>query len=87
MRVGVAPHAGQEADVVDDGALGFVEPKPVAQAECHHTGAQHVFHRLAVAEIGRQREGRHDLSEAYLGAFATGAHVVPSLSALTARAP
>ena len=64
VGVGVAADPGEQPGVVDDHALGLVEPQALAHPQRDQGLADHVLHRLAQAQVGAQRQRRHQLGEA-----------------------
>jgi hypothetical protein len=56
VAVGDAADPGEQRDVVEGDALGFVEADPLAEPRGDAPRAQDVFHRLAQTEVGTERE-------------------------------
>ncbi len=58
-------HVGEDADVVQLGEIGWVEPEPVADPHADPGRSQHVFRRLPEAEVGRKRQRHQQLAESH----------------------
>ena len=64
VRIGGAPHPRQHRRVIDGGALRIVHVHAIGEPERDPALAQHVLLRQTETEIGRQRQGRDQLSQA-----------------------
>ena len=64
VGVGRAADPREHRHVVHGRALGVVHPDALREAERDPALAQHVFLRQPEAEVGRQRQGRDQLSQA-----------------------
>ena len=64
VGVSRAPDPRQHRRVIDGGALGVVDADPVGQPKGDPALAQDVLLRHTEPEIGRQRQGRDQLSQA-----------------------
>jgi hypothetical protein len=51
VRVDVASHPGNQSRVVDNLSFGLIQAKPLGEPERDQTLAQHMFHRLAHAQV------------------------------------
>lgn len=69
VRVGVAPHPGEQPGVVDDRPLGLVQAQWLAHPERDQGLPDDVLHRLPQPEVGAQRQGGHQLGQPDLGAL------------------
>ena len=63
VAVDRAPDVGEDADVVEHGEVGVVQPEPLAEAQPQPGRPDHVLGRLAEPEVGRQRERHQQLVE------------------------
>ena len=63
MRVGVTAEPRQQRDVVDDGAVGLVQPDIVRDPQPENARPHDVLHGLPETKVGGQREGRNQLGE------------------------
>jgi len=64
VRVHVTADPGQQAGVVDNRAIGLVQPHVPGQPQRDQALPEHMLHRLSHAEVGRQRHGREKFGQA-----------------------
>jgi hypothetical protein len=64
VGVHVTADPGQQAGVVDNRAIGLVQPHVLGQPQRDQALPEHVLHRLSHAEVGRQRHGREKVGQA-----------------------
>ena len=64
VGIDVTAHPGQQGRVVHDLPVGLIQAQPLGQPQRDQALAQHVLHRLAHAEIGRQRQDAEQFGQA-----------------------
>jgi hypothetical protein len=56
---------GQQGHPISLGTLLLLEAEVIGEPQRDETGAQHVLHRLAERQVGREGEGGHQLRESH----------------------
>src|SRR6266566_1112045 len=72
VGVDVAAHPGQQGRVVHDLPVGFVQAHPLGQPQRDQALAQDVFHRLAHAQVGAERQHAEQFGQADVRAGGLG---------------
>src|SRR2546422_1013886 len=64
VRFGVAADVAEQRLVVDVAQLAWTQAELLAEPDRQHAGGEGMLDRLAHAEVGRERERRHQLGQA-----------------------
>jgi hypothetical protein len=58
IGIHVAAHPGEQGCVIHDHTVGLIQAQALGEPQRNQALAQHMLHRLAHAQVGRQRQDR-----------------------------